>query len=500
MKTHLLRLSFILAVAASVIVSTSYAQAVNTTDSLALVDLYNSTNGANWNNHQNWLNGPVSTWFGVVVTGSRVTYLNLAFNNMIGPLPASIGNLTELTNLFLIDDGLTGNIPSSIGNLTKLTMLEFPINQLSGSIPSSIGNLKELTYLDLSVNLLSGSIPSSIGNLNQVIYLFLEFNQLSGSIPSSIGNLQNALELWLYNNQLSGSIPSSIGNLKKLYSLVLENNQLTGPIPPSIGKLTALTSIVLSNNMLSGKIPTSLGNLDLLTILSLDHNQLTGSVPAALMEADKLAVLYLEGNQLSEDENYNFSISKQPLQGDIENNHFTFNSLEMIATKFPKIVYYPQAPVAIHKNGNILAVSAGGTLSNNTYKWFRVGNVTPTIIVGDSTFSPATAGDYYAQITNAVATKLTLTTDTVSYSPSFAATQKPGIYPNPVKNILTVSGLNAKLITTISIADISGNIWLRKTVNKQETIQYNVSSLKAGNYVLYISGEGRENALHFVKE
>jgi len=38
---------------------------VNVQDSLALVDLYNSTNGPNWSNHTNWLTkAPVSTWYG----------------------------------------------------------------------------------------------------------------------------------------------------------------------------------------------------------------------------------------------------------------------------------------------------------------------------------------------------------------------------------------------------------------------------------------------------
>jgi hypothetical protein len=37
-----------------------YAQAVNNQDSLALVDLYNSTNGPQWNSDENWLTGPVA--------------------------------------------------------------------------------------------------------------------------------------------------------------------------------------------------------------------------------------------------------------------------------------------------------------------------------------------------------------------------------------------------------------------------------------------------------
>ncbi|MBI5219731.1 MAG: T9SS type A sorting domain-containing protein [Bacteroidia bacterium] len=37
---------------------------VNTSDSLALVDMYNAMNGPNWINNSNWLTGTVSTWSG----------------------------------------------------------------------------------------------------------------------------------------------------------------------------------------------------------------------------------------------------------------------------------------------------------------------------------------------------------------------------------------------------------------------------------------------------
>ena len=37
-----------------------------------LVALYNATDGPNWTNNTNWLTGPVSTWFGVTVTGDNV--------------------------------------------------------------------------------------------------------------------------------------------------------------------------------------------------------------------------------------------------------------------------------------------------------------------------------------------------------------------------------------------------------------------------------------------
>jgi hypothetical protein len=36
----------------------------NVNDSLALVDLYNSTNGPSWTIHNNWLTGPVKKLVG----------------------------------------------------------------------------------------------------------------------------------------------------------------------------------------------------------------------------------------------------------------------------------------------------------------------------------------------------------------------------------------------------------------------------------------------------
>lgn len=64
---------------------------VNVQDSLALVDLYNSTNGPGWSPYySSWLNGPVSSWEGVFLRDTRVVLLFLEQANLNGPLPASL--------------------------------------------------------------------------------------------------------------------------------------------------------------------------------------------------------------------------------------------------------------------------------------------------------------------------------------------------------------------------------------------------------------------------
>ncbi len=88
---------------------------VSIQDSLALVSLYEATDGASWNNNTNWLQGPVSTWYGVSLLGDRVYVLNLYNNGLNGYFPASIGQLTKIVelNLRIWIRGCSSMIPKS---------------------------------------------------------------------------------------------------------------------------------------------------------------------------------------------------------------------------------------------------------------------------------------------------------------------------------------------------------------------------------------------------
>src|SRR3954453_12709686 len=106
MKTKSILFCLVFALCANTSI-TVYAQAVNKQDSLALIDLYNSTNGSNWNDHTNWLTKrPVKTWYGITVTGTRVTRIALYSNSLSGRIPSSLGNLVNLGVLYLNDNQL----------------------------------------------------------------------------------------------------------------------------------------------------------------------------------------------------------------------------------------------------------------------------------------------------------------------------------------------------------------------------------------------------------
>lgn len=301
--------------------------AIPTAERNALIDLYNSTDGANWTVNTNWLGavGTECTWervfcnveetsverillYNHYLVGTlpdslpdltNLLVLDLSGNYLSGSIPTSFGSFVSLIQLILDENDLDGSIPTALGNATTLQWINLYDNELTGSIPASLGDLTFLNFLGLDNNELSGSIPASLGGLSNLEALYLWSNDLTGSIPTELGDLSSLRILWLNYNQLSGSIPTSLGSLSNLTNLDLEGNELTGSIPASLGDLSSLIDLDLSLNQLSGTIPAVLGDLPDLTNLYLGWNQLTGSIPPELGQLSNLTRLGLSDNQLT---------------------------------------------------------------------------------------------------------------------------------------------------------------------------------------------------------
>ncbi len=265
--------SFLIVLLASILGTVSgHAQQTGSVeqDREVLMILYNEAGGPNWLNKNdckdNWGSSkPLGEW-GRTITdenSGRVIAIGLTECNLAGTLPKELGNLTELTDLYLNHGGLTGPIPKELGNLPKLEQLILNDNRLTGPLPKELGNLPKLRRFSFGDNQLTGEIPKELGNLPELFKLSGYNNQLTGPIPKELGNLLKLTDLFLNHNRLTGPIPKELGNLLKLKHLTLNDNRLTGEIPKELGNLPELTNLHLNDNRLTGPIPKELGNLEL---------------------------------------------------------------------------------------------------------------------------------------------------------------------------------------------------------------------------------------------
>ena len=92
---------------------------------VALISLYNATDGPNWKHNSNWLSEtPVGEWYGVSIDGSgRVVGLELYGNGLSGTIPSELSRLANLRTLWLYGNQLSGEIPAELGNLANLESL-----------------------------------------------------------------------------------------------------------------------------------------------------------------------------------------------------------------------------------------------------------------------------------------------------------------------------------------------------------------------------------------
>lgn len=361
-------------------------------DSLALVALYDSTNGAGWWNNSNWLSGALNTWYGLTVTGGAVTSVNLSSNNLVGTLPAEIGNLTSLTNL-------------SAG-----------YNTISGSLPPEIGQLSNLDTLFMSYNDVDGSVPIELYNLTNLVRWSMSNNQLSGTLAPEIVNLTNLKYLALWNNPLGGAIPDEFWNMTQLEFIFLGTSNISGEISPNIGSFSNLKEFWISDCNISGSIPTEIGNVISLQLFNVSNTQMKGVVPASITNLSILARLRLDGNEFTDLPNLTGLDSLTEVG--VNYNYFEFDDIEP-NIGVTNIFYAPQKSIP---SPSIVSLKEGETFdlsfavggSANSYQWVKdsvniAGATTDSYSIG--AVLPADVGNYYLQITNPLVPTLILSSE-----------------------------------------------------------------------------------------
>ena len=133
-------------------------------------------------------------------------YLNLAGNELSGPVPDALGD--QLEGMYAVDlsnNGLSGPVPDNLANVAFAPEI--------------------CSYwrcgLNLSYNSLSGPIPAQLGNLPDSVGLNLSHNRLSGPLPAELGSHRGRLDL--RHNELTGVVPGSFTN-KPAHAIKIDNN------------------------------------------------------------------------------------------------------------------------------------------------------------------------------------------------------------------------------------------------------------------------------------
>ena len=214
-----------------------------------------------------------------------------------------LATLSSLTTLVITsEDDVVGPIPSSIGQLENLeTLILVNLDDLIGALPDEIGDLQNLIHLEITNNHdMAGEVPLTIWNLTNLEYISIENLGADLLIPltSDIGNLTNLSIVNFYNINFSGinpSLPSEIFTISDIKEILISYTNIEGEIPSSIGDLDDITNLDLSHNNLSGDLPESIVNIRSLTNLDLSYNNIL-SVPSNMcdMTLDYIGCLVFE--------------------------------------------------------------------------------------------------------------------------------------------------------------------------------------------------------------
>ncbi|XP_059462329.1 receptor-like protein 41 isoform X2 [Corylus avellana] len=254
---------------------------------------------------------------------SKLTYLDLSYNQIDGNIPNWLGELRNLTYINISFNRLV-TLERPFSSLSFLNVLDLSSNQLQGQLPVLP---QSATYLDFSRNNFSSAIPASIGgSLNLAYFFSLSSNKFSGSIPESICNAAYLQVLDLSNNLFSGKIPQCLIEMSgTLGVLNLRRNNLTGSIPNSFQGNCSLQTLDFSGNLIGGSLPKSLASCTKLEVLNIGNNRIEDTFPCYLKNVFMLRVLVLRSNNFGGSVSCSESNATWPMLQivDVASNNFT---------------------------------------------------------------------------------------------------------------------------------------------------------------------------------
>lgn len=362
-------------------------------DYRALKEIWDALNGPNWYyagenfaRGTNWdFNKDIDLWGdqpGVELhANGRVARIDLSDFGAKGAIPESLGQLTEVvelylgthndTNLYEYDPTLDNSL--SLRNRNRLSLhreflsMRYPGSQMSepcarglkehnivvretalyekgytekelinpetGIMNTGGWQLKDIT----SGKLFNGitSIPQSIGNLKKMEYLYIANGEIS-EIPESFQQLESLTDLEIYNCPKMTKFPMAIAKMPELVSLNISNNKQWSASEIEAGldalaqgpSATKLQILYCSDNNLE-TVPQSFNGLTKIGLLDFANNNISKLYPLGSNVAP--VQVYFDHNNISE-----FPVDAQGNYCQM-NDMETFSAINNNLTAFPNI-------------------------------------------------------------------------------------------------------------------------------------------------------------------
>lgn len=330
----------------------------------------NYPRGTNWNFNKDpdlWGDQP-----GVSLhANGRVALLNISDFGFYGDMPAAIGQLTEMVELYLGSHNdinlVTYDPTAAVGKGTARRMERHreylnrmhPVTQMSEPIARAYAehgktipetalyeSLPENDIIDRAtggmrirpMDMISGqinnglkSLPEEIGNLTKLEQLFIANSEIE-TLPESLANLTSCTDVEVYNCPKMTQFPMALAMMPELITLNIGNNRqwsaeeiLKGFKALATGPSKEKIQILYMNSNNLEIVPGEIRNMKKLGMMDFSSNRIH-TIEEAWGNDIKPVQIHLDNNQLSSfpvDEKGVFCYMEDAETFSVKNNNFT---------------------------------------------------------------------------------------------------------------------------------------------------------------------------------
>ena len=331
---------------------------------------------------------------------------------------------------------------------------------------------------------------------------------LNGRVYFSADNTINGSELWQSDGTIAGTVMLEVNpgtNSSNPYDFAAMNGSLyfgayTYPIGYELWKLTpsnfiatesvspafcagAAVSVpftaygtINAGNVYTAELSDASGNFTSpVNIGTLSSTVLTGSITATLPNTTTTGAAY----------RVRVKASNVATTGIDNGTDITVNALPLVTAVSSTICI-----------GNSTTITAGGAIS---YTWSTGANTTSIVVTPAATTVYSVSGTNAAGCTNSISVNV-MVNSCVGINEISGQAGGISVYPNPANSVLNLdfSTFNNEAVQ-VEITNTVGQVVLSATVSSQYT-SLNIQHLNAGLYIIKTIGNGKANALRFIKE